>query len=46
MKDTFGQRVIKFNKDLHLGITLPGQIRAMNPFSENPEAFEVSSGFW
>ncbi len=45
MRD-FAQRVIAFNKSLEINIELPKNIRAMNPFRENPEALEVSSAFY
>lgn len=43
---TFAERVIEFNKNLRLGVTLPENIRVMNPFTENPAALEASSAFY
>jgi hypothetical protein len=43
---TFADRVIQFNKNLRLDVSLPPGIRAMNPFSENPAALEASSEFY
>lgn len=43
---TFAERVINFNKNLRLDISLPVGIRVMNPFTENPHALAVSSAFY
>jgi len=43
---TFAEKVISFNKNLKLDIELPAGIRVMNPFTENPDALEVSSAFY
>ncbi len=43
---TFAENVIEYNKNLDLDIELPQGIRVMNPFSENPEALEISSEFY
>jgi hypothetical protein len=45
-KSTFADRVIAFNEGLRLDIPLPGGIRVMNPFTENPQALAVSSAFY
>lgn len=42
----FADKVIAFNKTLRLDISLPPGIRAMNPFSENPDALAISSVFY
>lgn len=44
--ETFAERVIAFNTNLDLAQELPGGIRMMNPFRENPEALAVSSAFY
>ncbi len=43
---TFADRVIDFNRHLHLDVELPDNIRVMNPFRENPQAMKVSSAFY
>jgi hypothetical protein len=43
---TFAEKVIAFNKSLSLDLELPDGIRVMNPFTENPQALEVSSAFY
>ena len=43
---TFGEKVIAFNKGLSLEIPLPDGIRVMNPFRENDQALELSSAFY
>ncbi len=43
---TFAEKVIDFNRHLHLEEKLPDKIRVMNPFRENPQAMEVSSAFY
>ncbi|MFO8066678.1 MAG: DUF4918 family protein, partial [Bacteroidales bacterium] len=43
---TFAERVIDFNKKLHLDEKLPDGIRVMNPFTQNPEALKISSAFY
>ena len=43
---TFAERVIEFNRNLKLDVELPGGIRVMNPFTENPEAMKISSAFY
>ena len=45
-KTSFAERVISFNKNLRLDISLPEGIRVMNPFTENPHALAVSSAFY
>jgi len=44
--ETFADRVIAFNKNLHLEARLPEGIRVMNPFTENPAALSTSSAFY
>ena len=44
--DNFAERIINFNRKLRIDINLPEGIRVMNPFDDNPEAFEVSSAFY
>ncbi len=44
--DNFADRVIAFNKNLALDIDLPQGIRVMNPFLENPYAWNTSSAFY
>ena len=44
--ETFADKVIAFNKNLHLEARLPEGIRVMNPFTENPEALSTSSAFY
>lgn len=43
---TFADKVIDFNRHLHLDLKLPENIRVMNPFRENPQAMAVSSAFY
>ncbi len=43
---TFAEKVIAFNRKLGFQETLPPGIRIMNPYAENPLAFEVSSLFY
>ena len=43
---TFAEKVINFNTNLDLTVTLPENIRVMNPFKENKEALEISSKFY
>lgn len=43
---TFADKVIEFNKNLDPDIRLPGGIKIMNPFTENPEALKISSQFY
>lgn len=44
--DTFGERVIEFNRTLDFNGLLPGGIRIMNPFRENDQILPVSSAFY
>ena len=46
MMNTFAERVIAFNRSLHLELELPEGIRVMNPFTENPQALDCSSAFY
>jgi len=43
---TFAEKVINFNTALDLPLSLPGNIRVMNPFRENKDALEISSKFY
>lgn len=43
---TFAEKIIHFNKNLDLTVTLPDNIRVMNPFKENKDALEISSAFY
>ncbi|MFP4024978.1 MAG: uracil-DNA glycosylase family protein [Thiohalospira sp.] len=43
---TFAEKVIQFNRNLDLTVTLPENIRVMNPFKENNVALEISSKFY
>lgn len=43
---TFAEKVIQFNRNLDLTVTLPENIRVMNPFRENKDALEISSKFY
>jgi len=43
---TFAEQVIQFNRELKFTNPLPEGIRVMNPFAENPAAFETSSRFY
>ncbi|MFO7827796.1 MAG: DUF4918 family protein [Bacteroidales bacterium] len=43
---TFAEKVINFNTNLDLTVTLPENIRGMNPFKENKGALEISSKFY
>ncbi len=45
-KTSFAERVIHFNKNLRLDISLPEGIRVMNPFIENPHALAISCAFY
>jgi hypothetical protein len=40
------EKIIAFNQSLRFESPLPPGIRVMNPFIENPEAMEASSGFY
>ncbi|WP_373073727.1 uracil-DNA glycosylase family protein [Zeaxanthinibacter enoshimensis] len=44
--DTFAGRVNHFNSALNPQLSLPRDIRVMNPFRENPEILEVSEKFY
>jgi len=43
---TFAEKVINFNTALDLPLSLPGNIRVMNPFRENKDTLEISSKFY
>ncbi len=43
---TFAEKIISFNRSLQLTTQLPSNIRAMNPYAENPKALETSSNFY
>ena len=42
---TFADKIIEFNEQIHFNGTLPKGIQIMNPFKENPFAFETASFF-
>lgn len=44
--DTFADRVIRFNQQVHFTGTLPPGIRIMNPYREEPEALAISTAFY
>lgn len=43
---TFAEKVISFHKNLDFKGTLPGNIRIMNPFRENPFVMEIVEAFY
>lgn len=43
---TFAGKVIRFNQQLALNVSLPAGIRVMNPFAENKQALSISSAFY
>ena len=43
---TFAYKIIEFNEQIHFNGTLPKGIQIMNPFKENPFAFETASFFY
>jgi hypothetical protein len=46
MTDTFADKVIEFNKNLHFTGVLPAGISIMNPFREDEKIIPVSSEFY
>jgi hypothetical protein len=46
MTDTFADKVIEFNKNLHFTGVLPAGISIMNPFREDEKIIPVSSAFY
>ena len=42
----FCDKIIGFNSNLQFTATLPPGIKIMNPFTENPDALDVSSSFY
>jgi hypothetical protein len=44
--ETFAEKVITFNRQLHFSGTLPPNIRIMNPFAEDKSILPVSSAFY
>lgn len=42
----YSEKIIHFNRNLKLDAELPDGIRAMNPYSENPLAWEASCRFY
>jgi hypothetical protein len=46
MTDTFADKVIEFNKNLHFTGILPAGISIMNPFREDEKIIPVSSAFY
>ncbi len=43
---TFAERVISFNKNLHFTDQLPDGFKVLNPFEDNPEVVEVMEKFY
>ena len=43
---TFGERVIDFNRNLTYNGNLPAGFQVMNPFLDNPETMKVMSEFY
>lgn len=46
MAQTFGEKVIDFNRHLHYPGKLPAGFRVMNPYVDNPETMEVMQRFY
>lgn len=46
MSQTFAQKVIRFNQNLHFAGRLPNGFRVLNPFLDNPETVEVMAQFY
>ncbi len=46
MPQTFAQKVIRFNQNLHFAGTLPPGFRVMNPFLDNPETMTLVTQFY
>ncbi|MBS1759995.1 MAG: SMUG2 DNA glycosylase family protein [Bacteroidetes bacterium] len=46
MANTFGDRVIKFNSELHYTGKLPSGFQVLNPYMDNPETLKVMGTFY
>jgi hypothetical protein len=46
MSETFADKVIDFNRNLHYQGKLPEGFRVMNPYMDNPETMEVMQKFY
>ena len=46
MEQTFGEKVIDFNRSLHYSGKLPEGFLVLNPFLDNPETMEVMRAFY
>lgn len=46
MSETFADRVITFNRQLHYSGKLPKGFQVMNPYLDNPETMEVMQQFY
>ncbi len=46
MHQTFADRVIEFNKQLHYSGKLPPDFQVMNPYLDNPETIDVMQQFY
>jgi len=46
MTETFGEKVINFNKKLHYSGMLPEGFKVLNPYMDNPETIDVMTQFY
>ena len=46
MSNTFGDKVIDFNRQLQFTDTLPDNFRVLNPYQDNPETMVVMEAFY
>src|SRR5437899_2747523 len=46
MAETFGDKVIDFNRHLHYSGKLPQDFDVINPYRDNPETIEVMQQFY
>ncbi|MDO5655956.1 MAG: SMUG2 DNA glycosylase family protein [Flavobacteriaceae bacterium] len=44
--NSFGEKVINFNKSLKFNLDLPFQYKVLNPFTDNPETIQVMKQFY
>jgi len=46
MSNTFAEKIIEFNKNLHYSGQLPDDFQVLNPYSDNPETMVVMEKFY
>jgi len=46
MSNTFAEKIIEFNKNLHYSGQLPKDFQVLNPYSDNPETMVVMEKFY